>query len=32
KTIRTIDATQSLEDVTRDIQQTVTQWLQEQQA
>ena len=32
KTIRTIDATQSLEDVTCDIQQTVTQWLQEQQA
>ena len=30
--IRTIDATQSLEDVTQDIQQTVTQWLQEQQA
>jgi len=30
--IRTIDATQSLDDVTRDIQQTVTQWLQEQQA
>jgi dTMP kinase len=30
--IRTIDATQSLDDVTRDIQQTVTQWVQEQQA
>jgi dTMP kinase len=30
--IRTIDATQSLEEVTRSIQQTVTQWLQEQQA
>lgn len=32
KTIRTIDATQSLDDVTRAIQQTVTTWLQEQQA
>ncbi|EOZ7525684.1 dTMP kinase [Enterobacter sp. TCD1-1] len=30
--IRTIDATQSLDEVTRDIQQTVTQWVQEQQA
>lgn len=30
--IRTIDATQSLEEVTRSIQQTVTQWLREQQA
>ena len=31
-TIRTIDATQSLEVVTRSIQETVAQWLQEQQA
>ena len=30
--IRTIDATQSLDDVTHNIQQTVTQWVQEQQA
>ena len=30
--IRTIDATQSLDDVTSDIQQTVIQWVQEQQA
>ncbi|MCS5448385.1 dTMP kinase [Enterobacter huaxiensis] len=30
--IRTIDATQSLDDVTRDIQHTVTQWVQEQMA
>lgn len=30
--IRTIDATQSPEEVTRAIQKTVTQWLQEQQA
>ena len=31
RSIRTIDATQSLEEVTRAIQKTVTQWLQEQQ-
>jgi len=30
--IRTIDATQSLEDVTRSIRETITAWLQEQQA
>ena len=30
--IRTIDATQSLEDVTRSIRDTITAWLQEQQA
>ncbi|MDK9357206.1 dTMP kinase [Lelliottia sp. V106_10] len=30
--IRTIDATQSLEDVTRSIRETVTAWVQEQQA
>ena len=30
--ICTIDATQSLDDVTRDIQHTITQWVQEQQA
>ena len=30
--IRTIDATQSLEEVTRSIEETVKQWLQEQQA
>ncbi|MDY1038452.1 dTMP kinase [Lelliottia sp. CFBP8978] len=30
--IRTIDATQSLEDVTQSIRKTVTAWLQEQQA
>lgn len=31
-TIRTVDATQSLEDVTRSIRETIAQWLQEQQA
>jgi dTMP kinase len=30
--IRTIDATQSLDDVARSIRETVTQWVQEQQA
>ena len=30
--IRTIDATQSLEEVTRSIEETVKHWLQEQQA
>ncbi|HBI6861960.1 TPA: dTMP kinase [Enterobacter cloacae] len=30
--IRTIDATQSLDDVTRAIQETVTRWVQEQRA
>lgn len=30
--IRTIDATQSLEDVTSSIRETVTEWVQEQQA
>jgi len=30
--ICTIDATQSLDDVTSDIQHTITQWVQEQQA
>ena len=30
--IRTINATQSLEDVTRSIRETITAWLQEQQA
>jgi thymidylate kinase len=30
--IRTIDATQSLEDVTRSIRETITAWLQEQKA
>ncbi|MNZ69120.1 Thymidylate kinase [compost metagenome] len=30
--IRTIDATQSLEEVTRAIRETITAWLQEQQA
>jgi len=30
--IRTIDATQSLDEVTRDIRETVTRWVQEQQA
>jgi dTMP kinase len=30
--IRTIDATQSLQDVTRAIRETITAWLQEQQA
>jgi len=30
--IRTIDATQSLEDVMADIRQTVTAWVQEQDA
>ncbi|MNE81090.1 Thymidylate kinase [compost metagenome] len=30
--IRTIDATQSLEGVTRSIRETITAWLQEQQA
>ncbi|MCE9991604.1 dTMP kinase [Enterobacter asburiae] len=30
--IRTIDATQSLDEVTRSIRETVTQWVQEQQA
>ncbi len=30
--IRTIDATQSLDDVTRDIRHTVKQWVQEQTA
>lgn len=30
--IRTIDATQSLEEVTRSIRETITAWLQEQQA
>ncbi|MRS88482.1 dTMP kinase [Enterobacteriaceae bacterium RIT714] len=32
RSIRTIDATQSLEDVTQSIRKTVTAWLQEQQA
>ncbi len=30
--IRTIDATQSLDDVARAIQETVTRWVQEQRA
>ncbi|MGK3223876.1 dTMP kinase [Enterobacter soli] len=30
--IRTIDATQSLDDVARSVRETVTQWVQEQQA
>ncbi|MNL70155.1 Thymidylate kinase [compost metagenome] len=30
--IRTVDATQSLEDVTRSIRETVIAWVQEQQA